>query len=192
MRRPVLAALVVATFTALAVQAQSGTARTSTASTANPNTTTNAATTTSTVAEPNTTAPASSSAEPAASTPSGGSSDAFGTNTTTVPDTNATVPDTNATPSAGPGSPFANDGFVSVIPGTLPQTRFVPAPATSGPQGADVAGPQTPLFDEVAREGLAREQRRRARGEEPRVYGIAPRTENDLTWQIPDDRIIRY
>jgi hypothetical protein len=50
----------------------------------------------------------------------------------------------------------------------------------------------TPTFDQAAREGRAKEARRRARGEEPRVYGIAPRTDNDLTWQMPDDRIIRY
>jgi hypothetical protein len=39
---------------------------------------------------------------------------------------------------------------------------------------------------------MAKEQRRRARGDEPRVYGIAPRTERDLTKQMPDDPIIRY
>jgi len=50
----------------------------------------------------------------------------------------------------------------------------------------------TPTFDQAAREGRAKENARRARGQEPRVYGIAPRTENDLTWQMPDDRIIRY
>jgi hypothetical protein len=50
----------------------------------------------------------------------------------------------------------------------------------------------TPTFDQAAREGRAKEQQRKARGQEPRVYGIAPRTENDLTWQMPDDRIIRY
>ena len=50
----------------------------------------------------------------------------------------------------------------------------------------------TPLFNQAAREGRAREQARRARGDEPRVYGIAPNTERDLTWQMPDDRIIRY
>ena len=50
----------------------------------------------------------------------------------------------------------------------------------------------TPTFDQAAREGRAKEQQRKARGQEPRVYGIAPRTENDLTWQMPDDKIIRY
>lgn len=54
------------------------------------------------------------------------------------------------------------------------------------------AATPTPTFNMVAREGAAREARRRARGEEPRVYGIAPRTERDLTHQMPDDPIIRY
>lgn len=51
---------------------------------------------------------------------------------------------------------------------------------------------RTPIFDQAARDGRAKDQQRRARGEEPRVYGIAPRTENDLTWQMPDDKVIRY
>jgi hypothetical protein len=50
----------------------------------------------------------------------------------------------------------------------------------------------TPLFDQVAREGRAKDARRRAQGNEPRVYGIAPRTDRDLTYQMPDDPIIRY
>ena len=50
----------------------------------------------------------------------------------------------------------------------------------------------TPTFDQAARNGQAREARRRAAGNEPRVVGIAPRTERDLTWQMPDDPIIRY
>jgi hypothetical protein len=50
----------------------------------------------------------------------------------------------------------------------------------------------TPTFNQAAREGRAREARRRAEGNEPRVIGIAPRTERDLTWQMPDDPIIRY
>lgn len=50
----------------------------------------------------------------------------------------------------------------------------------------------TPLFELTARQGAAKEAARRARGEEPRVYGIAPRTDRDLTKQMPDDPIIRY
>lgn len=50
----------------------------------------------------------------------------------------------------------------------------------------------TPIFDQVAREGRAKEERRKAQGYEPRIYGIAPRTNRDLTYQMPDDPIIRY
>ncbi|HET7731368.1 MAG TPA: hypothetical protein VFK48_15170 [Usitatibacter sp.] len=57
---------------------------------------------------------------------------------------------------------------------------------------ANTASTPTPIFELTARQGAAREARRRARGEEPRVYGIAPRTERDLTHQMPDDPIIRY
>lgn len=57
---------------------------------------------------------------------------------------------------------------------------------------ADDATPPTPLFELAARQGAEREARRRARGEEPRVYGIAPRTDRDLTHQMPDDPVIRY
>lgn len=57
---------------------------------------------------------------------------------------------------------------------------------------ADDATPPTPLFELTARQGAEREARRRARGEEPRVYGIAPRTDRDLTHQMPDDPVIRY
>lgn len=57
---------------------------------------------------------------------------------------------------------------------------------------AEEASPPTPLFELTARQGAEREARRRARGEEPRVYGIAPRTDRDLTHQMPDDPIIRY
>jgi hypothetical protein len=57
---------------------------------------------------------------------------------------------------------------------------------------AEEATPPTPLFELTARQGAEREARRRARGEEPRVYGIAPRTDRDLTHQMPDDPIIRY
>lgn len=49
-----------------------------------------------------------------------------------------------------------------------------------------------PLYDATTKAATAREIRRRERGQEPRVIGMAPRTDNDLTWQMPDDRIIRY
>jgi hypothetical protein len=80
------------------------------------------------------------------------------------------------------GGGTTGGGFVSVVP---------PAPQQS--QSVTIAPPtRTPLFDQAAREGREKEARRRARGDEPRVYGIAPNTERDLTWQMPDDRIIRY
>ena len=80
------------------------------------------------------------------------------------------------------------EGNVSII-GTGP-TGF--AGTAVQQQAAPAAQSQTPLFDQVAREGHAKEQRRRARGEEPRIIGIAPRTDADLSWQMPDDKIIRY
>jgi len=64
--------------------------------------------------------------------------------------------------------------------------------STTTPNQGTTSVTQTPLFDQAAREGQAREARRRARGDEPRVYGIAPRTDRDLTSQMPDDPIIRY
>jgi len=60
------------------------------------------------------------------------------------------------------------------------------------PQQQVLTAPSTPLFDQAAREGRARDQRRKAQGNEPRVIGIAPRTDRDLTYQMPDDPIIRY
>lgn len=68
------------------------------------------------------------------------------------------------------------------------QNVFVQPAAT--PSGTTLMN--TPIFDQAARNGQAREARRRAAGDEPRVIGIAPRTERDLTWQMPDDPIIRY
>ena len=50
----------------------------------------------------------------------------------------------------------------------------------------------TPTYDMVTRAVAARDLNRRARGQTPRIYGIAPRTNNDRTDQMPDDPIIRY
>jgi hypothetical protein len=47
----------------------------------------------------------------------------------------------------------------------------------------------TPIFDEAARRGMSQVQREARSG---RVYGQAPRTNNDRTDQMPDDPIIRY
>ena len=50
----------------------------------------------------------------------------------------------------------------------------------------------TPTYDMVARAGMAKELNRRARGQTPRIIGIAPRTNVDRTDQMPDDPVIRY
>jgi hypothetical protein len=84
------------------------------------------------------------------------------------------------------------EGAVSVIGGGSSGARVVGVPNAVSPQGTGVGSTPTPLFDQAAREGRAKEARRRARGDEPRIYGIAPNTERDLTHQMPDDRIIRY
>lgn len=69
--------------------------------------------------------------------------------------------------------------------------RIETGSVASAPASAPAATP-TPLFELTARQGAAKEAARRARGEEPRVYGIAPRTDRDLTRQMPDDPVIRY
>ena len=84
------------------------------------------------------------------------------------------------------------DGTVSVIGGGSAGGQVVGVPATQSQQVTIAPATQTPLFNQVAREGRAKEAARRARGEEPRIYGIAPNTDRDLTHQMPDDRIIRY
>lgn len=84
------------------------------------------------------------------------------------------------------------EGGGVILPGSgttgSQQNVFVQPPA----QQSGVTVMNTPIFDQAARNGQAREARRRAAGDEPRVIGIAPRTERDLTWQMPDDPIIRY
>lgn len=94
-----------------------------------------------------------------------------------------------------------NLGNTALVPGvTVGGTTGVAGAAGSVNANGERAGivvandatPPTPLFELTARQGAAREARRRARGEEPRVYGIAPRTDRDLTHQMPDDPIIRY
>jgi hypothetical protein len=119
--------------------------------------------------------------------------------------------------SSGIDAGSQNLGTTNPSTGTLGNTALVPGVTIGGATGIPVAGggvnangerivggnggsafagsaasTPTPLFELTAREGAAREARRRARGEEPRVYGIAPRTERDLTHQMPDDPIIRY
>lgn len=57
---------------------------------------------------------------------------------------------------------------------------------------ATTARTPTPTYDMVTRAAAARDLNRRAKGQAPRIYGIAPRTNNDRTDQMPDDPIIRY
>jgi hypothetical protein len=145
------------------------------------------------------------------STPSGASSatgSGMGTNQSSV-DPAATRPDSFA-----PGGTFgANTGTTTTVPGsTVNGQAFLPGttgavvldgstmqPPTGNQQNVVIqqpAQPQaraaTPIFDAVARDGLAKERARRARGQEPRIIGIAPRTDVDRTHQMPDDPIIRY
>ena len=98
-------------------------------------------------------------------------------------------------PAAVPPTTATGTGTSEVVPGTIGTSQLgtqqnVFVQPQQQPSGVTVLN--TPIFDQAAREGRAKEARRRARGEEPRVYGIAPRTERDLTWQMPDDPIIRY
>ena len=44
----------------------------------------------------------------------------------------------------------------------------------------------------AARAGMAKALNRRAKGQAPRIIGIAPRTDVDRTDQMPDDPVIRY
>lgn len=99
----------------------------------------------------------------------------------------------------------ANVGNTALVPGvTIGGTTGVASGTGVNANGERIAGgtgstvvansasTPTPIFELTARQGAEREARRRARGEEPRVYGIAPRTDRDLTHQMPDDPIIRY
>jgi hypothetical protein len=116
----------------------------------------------------------------------GNSSNGIGADSSTLNNSlnNGTTTANNAT--------LVPEGSVSVIGGGAGGSRVVGAPGATQQQGTTGSATATPLFDQAAREGRAREARRRAKGDEPRVYGIAPNTERDLTWQMPDDRIIRY
>ena len=164
-------------------------------------------------------APAVTSQSVSTATSRGAPMSSATTSTTTMPESMA-APPTNAgtagnitgTSSSATGTDINNsqphtgtatgttaitnpDGTVTVLPAAGAAGSVV---AFSTPSNAAApATPSytiinTPLLDQAAREGRAKEARRRPRGEEPRVYGIAPRTDNDLTWQMPDDRVIRY
>ena len=106
--------------------------------------------------------------------------------------------DTIANPNTGTNTTnntnVNGNGVVPGVAGTSAQLGTQQNVFVQPPQqpASGVTVLNTPIFDQAAREGRAKEQRRRASGNEPRVYGIAPRTDRDLTWQMPDDPIIRY
>ena len=108
-------------------------------------------------------------------------------------------------PQAVPATTGTNGTNGTIGTGTLENGIVLPAAGSTNPssqqnvfvqpsqsQSGGSTLTSTPTFDQAAREGRAREARRRSQGQEPRVIGIAPRTERDLTWQMPDDPIIRY
>lgn len=71
----------------------------------------------------------------------------------------------------------------------LPQAAVAPA-ATQSTTTTTVIS--TPLLDKATRDAAAREARQRRTGQEPRIIGIAPRTNADKVDQMPDDPVIRY
>jgi hypothetical protein len=100
---------------------------------------------------------------------------------------------TAGTATVGNGGPFAGGQGATIVDAGVNANGERMATANSAPvANANPAVTPTPLFELTARQGAAKEAARRARGIEPRVYGIAPRTERDLTHQMPDDPIIRY
>ena len=162
-------------------------------------------TTTTSTPTPGVTAQAgSSNSVTTAGSPAGSSGSAMGSNQTNVD------PATTRPGSFEPGGTFgpnAGTSGTATNQNTLPGSTgalVLPASGLEGQAGTQqnvvIQQPQpvlqqraaTPMFDEVAREGRAKERARKARGEEPRIIGIAPRTDRDLTHQMPDDPIIRY
>ena len=69
--------------------------------------------------------------------------------------------------------------------------RVGSAGAGPGPAASQVTVLTTPTLDATVRDARDRMARQAAEGQ-PRIIGIAPRTDADLTDQMPDDRIIRY
>jgi len=182
---------------------------------------TTSGTTTTTSSSPGVSTDANTFGSTLNSTPSGASSagggSALGTNQTSV-DPATTRPGSFApggafgpsgntagtTAGVGAGTNATLNGTPSFLPGTtgavvLPTDGAFQQPGTANQQNVVIQQPAqaqaraaTPIFDEVAREGRAKERARRARGDEPRIIGIAPRTDVDRTHQMPDDPIIRY
>ena len=88
----------------------------------------------------------------------------------------------------------------TVLPGATGAVVLPEAQAGMGSQTnvlvqqapAPAAAPNTPLLNQAVRDVRARDAAKRANGTESRVVGIAPRTDRDLSRQMPDDPIIRY
>lgn len=116
--------------------------------------------------------------------------------------TNSTGTTTNSTANG-----VNNANTTGVLPGNTGFGVVVPPSDTSASTGANgnqastsaPAAPQsttiimsTPLLDQATRDELAREAKQRRTGQQPRIIGIAPRTNADKTNQMPDDPVIRY
>ena len=129
----------------------------------------------------------------------------LGASATTVTTANGTIVNANG---ANPGTVNAlNAGTLSgavIVPGVSGYTGGMGDASGLNVNGervgnggadfrtaANVTTP-TPLFNQAAARGAARDAARRARGDTPRIIGLAPRTDRDLTNQMPDDPIIRY
>ncbi len=92
---------------------------------------------------------------------------------------------------AVPGNFIGGVGSLAA-PGDTTTMAGNPSQQTVVIQQPSSARSATPLLDQTTRDAQARETRRRNSKQEPRIIGIAPNTERDLTNQMPDDRIIRY
>jgi hypothetical protein len=91
--------------------------------------------------------------------------------------------DPGATRDAGAGVNANGERTGATLGGFGAMQQGIPTTSTSV---------STPLLDATTRSATAREINRRNRGQSGTVHGIAPRTDNDRTDQMPDDRIIRY
>ena len=125
-----------------------------------------------------------------------------GSGTSAAGNTNATI-GTRTKAGNTPGTLPGNTGFGVVLPtdangnvaGTPPEGSMNGVAAQLPLNSATMGGTTitaTPLLDQVTRDATAREASRRKQKQEPRIIGIAPRTDADKTGQIPDDRVIRY
>lgn len=145
-----------------------------------------------------------------AGTASSTSGNTTGGSTTPTPGVTAdssvgSQPTTQGTP--GPSSASSAQG-TGTVPSDLNGTGAVVIPGDTGFAGnpsqqniviqqqpapqPEVRTLSTPLLDQTVREAQSRETRRRNARQEPRIIGIAPNTDRDLTHQMPDDPIIRY